>query len=171
MHDFTFKTIDDGTYMLIWYDGDEEKVEIPDTYYGMPVRVIGDGIFKNKTWVRHVVIPEGVMELGGFVFDGCSDIETVELPNSLISMWQYAFVRSGFKELVIPENVKSIIPFTFSECRKLEKVTILHKDPKIFSNAFKDCESLKELVVRGTPTIDINAFSGKANAPMITVTD
>lgn len=171
MNDFTFKTIDDGTYMLIRYEGDEETVKVPDTYYGMPVRVIGDGVFRNKTWIRHVVIPEGVMELGGFVFDGCRDIETLELPQSLISMWQYAFVRSGFRELVIPENVKSIIPFTFSECRNLEKVTILHENVKIYSNAFKDCENLRELVVRGVPEIDPRAFSGSAAAPLITVID
>ena len=169
MQDFLFKTIVDGTYMVIWYDGDEETVEIPDTYYGMPVRVIGDGVFKNKTWVKHVVIPENVMELGGFVFDGCENIETVSLPESLISIWQYAFVRSGFRELVIPEGVKNIIPFTFSECRKLERVTLLHEDVKIFSNAFRDCENLRELIVRGTPSIDPNAFSGSAATPLITV--
>ena len=166
MQDYWFKTIVNGTYMLIHYEGNDTDISIPDTYYGEQVTVIGDDIFKNHREIRSIAIPEGVKELGGFVFDGCASLEHVSLPDSLISIWQYAFVRSGIREITIPARVKNIVPFTFQDCINLEKIEILHPDVYISANACRNCPNLKQILYTDRITVSPDAFS--ASIPKLT---
>ena len=62
--------------------GDEEWVEeIPDSYYGCPVSVLMDDIFKNHTEIEKVILPDTLTDIGGFVFDGCTSLKHIEKKN------------------------------------------------------------------------------------------
>ncbi len=160
MQDFLFKYIEDDTYCLSNYMGDEARVEIPATYCGRPVSTLYDDLFKHHTEINEVIIPEGVTTIGGFVFDGATGIRHIELPKSLTYLWQYAFVRSSIEEIVIPGNCRDVIPFTFQDCKQLKRVICEPGVRRIFGYAFKDCTALEEVIMPESTEIDPKAFLG-----------
>ena len=77
------------------YNGDSEKVVIPDTINGKPVIAIATGTFRDKSLEtlvmgRHMLLVED----GAFV--GCSKIETVYYPDGIYSMNDEAFDEESY---------------------------------------------------------------------------
>ena len=72
MQEFDFKYAVNDTYMAVRYYGDEADVVIPDTWYGKPVSVLGEDLFKGHTEIRSIGIPASVTHIMGFAFDGCT---------------------------------------------------------------------------------------------------
>ena len=162
MQSFRYKQIDDETYALMSYRGDEAHVTIPDTYQGKPVTVVFGMVFKGHTELESVQIPDTVTDLGGFLFDGCSNLKQVDLPACLHNLWQYCFVRSGIESVHIPDGVTELVPFTFKDCKKLTSVTGGANLKRVRGYAFQGCDALKSLEFDNT-TVDIadNAFEEK----------
>ncbi|MBE6977086.1 MAG: hypothetical protein E7438_00380, partial [Ruminococcaceae bacterium] len=58
------------------------------------------------------------------MFDGCTSLETLLLPESLLTINSYAaYGLTGLKEIVIPARVTEIGGYAFDGCTSLEKVT------------------------------------------------
>lgn len=162
MQDFTFKIIEEnGTYCAVGYEGDEAEVVIPATYSGVPVTILFDDLFKGHTEITSVHIPDTVTEIGGFVFDGCTNLHRVILPSSVENMWQYAFVRSGIEEIILPEKMRYIPPFAFKDCKQLKKVVCNQNLKEICSWAFSGCDQLKEIVHGPDVQISDKIFEAK----------
>jgi hypothetical protein len=161
MQEFRYKLIDDETYCVMTYRGDEKEIVIPDLCNGKPVTVLYDDLFKGHAEITSVKIPDSVREIGGFVFDGCAGLKSVRLPASLESMWQYAFVRSSIEEIVIPDGVKQIIPFTFKDCKRLRKVVCGAGLRAVGAWAFEGCDALEEFVCGKDVDVSPEAFQRK----------
>lgn len=73
-------------------------------------------------------VPEGVTEIGGYLFYG----------------------YSHFDRIVVPERVSSIGNCAFRACRNLTAVSLPHSLTKIGAYAFGSCESLTEVIYCGT---------------------
>ena len=143
--EFIFKQIEDESYCLINYKGNEKTVNIPAVYWGNPVTVLYYDLFKDHSEITEVIIPEGITDIAGAVFDGCTSLHQIKLPESLHTLWQYAFARSSFRELVIPGNVSYIPPFAFKDCRDLRKVVFEKGIRSITTLAFEGCDNLQEI--------------------------
>ena len=122
MFEFQYKLIDDGTFCVSSYTGDEAVVELPAAVDGVPVTVISDEVFKGHPEITEIHLPDGITDLGEFVFDGCSGLRHLELPKQLSRLWGYTFVRCGLEELTLPDGVRSIPPFCFKDCKSLRKL-------------------------------------------------
>lgn len=146
MQDYFYKQVEDGTWCIAAYAGDESEVVIPGEYQGMPVTILYDDLFKGHEEITSVRIPDSVTDIGGFVFDGCTHLTHVTLPASLENMWQYAFARSGIEEVTLPEKVRQIVPFTFKDCKNLRKVVCNSGLREIGAWAFDGCDRLAELM-------------------------
>ena len=83
MQQFFYRFLEDGTYCVTEYQGDEADVIIPDTYCSKPVTVLFDRLFKGHTEITSVKIPDTVTDIGSFVFDGCTSLTTVTGINKL----------------------------------------------------------------------------------------
>ena len=160
MQEFTYQWLDDDTYAIMSYVGDETEVTIPSTYCGKPVTVIYDDMFKGHKELTEVHIPDTVTNIGGFVFDGCENLKAVVLPKNLKEMWQYAFVRSGIEVVEIPGSVETIVPFTFQDCKNLRLVVCHEGTKKIHAWAFQNCSNLEMVAVHSATEISHNAFEG-----------
>jgi len=155
-----YKLLEDDTYAVMSYEGDESVVEVPAIYGGRPVTLLADDLFKGHSEIEEVKLPDCLKTIGGFVFDGLDKLKTVKLPNGLTDMWQYAFVRSGIEVIEIPGTVKSIIPFTFQDCKKLALVACHEGTNRIYNYAFKDCENLKMVAIYKDTEVGHDAFDG-----------
>ena len=115
-------------------DGDNVTYKL-DTETGL-LEITGTGemndyLFDSNPWdlyksyVKKVIIYEGVTSIGGWTFENC---------NSLISV-------------TIPDSVISISYAAFSNCISLTSVIIPHRVTNIGSGAFENCNSLLEIDV------------------------
>lgn len=157
MQEFIFKKIDNGTFSVIEYSGDERHVVIPDKHAGQPVTVLYDRIFKGHEEIESLVIPDTVTDIGAFVFDGCSRLKTIELPDSLLYIWQYAFCRSSIEEMILPEKIRTIAPFTFKGCKNLKKIVCNPELIEIKARAFEGCS--RELEIIGGDKVEISPLA------------
>ena len=87
------------------------------------------GTFYKETSVKTAKIPEGTNMLY-YAFNGCTALESVEIPSSVIHIWEAAFQNcSSLTEVTIPENVESIGDNAFYGCSNLKKIKLLPTVP------------------------------------------
>ena len=161
MQNYYYKLLDDGTYCVTEYEGDDSDVIIPSEYGGKPVTILFDRLFKGHTEITSVRIPDSVTDIGSFVFDGCINLTSVDLPSSLTNMWDYAFARSGVQEIKLPEKVVSIVPFTFKDCKNLRKFVCNKSLKKVHPWAFHGCSNLTEFISDEGTEVSPDAFREK----------
>lgn len=69
---------------------------------------IGDDAFRGCP-ITSIDIPEGVTAINFFAFNGCSRLEYIEFPNSLVSLGRWVFYNCrSIKNLNIPRNLTDI---------------------------------------------------------------
>ena len=96
----------------------------------------------------HVVVPDGVKNIGNYAFRRHNEIQSVQLPESITKVGDYAFQDCvALEQINIPEKVKNIGNEAFRNCRKLKTVTFAGEPEKIGLLAFFGCWSL----VQNTP--------------------
>ena len=158
---FEYKQVDDGTLAVSSYQGDEAVVEVPATADGLPVTVIGDGVFQGHPELTEVRLPEGITDLGEFVFDGCENLRKLQLPASVERFRGYTFVRSGLEALTIPDGVRSIPPFCFKDCKNLTRLNCGTGMKTIHAWAFMGCDKLSVLDIGPSVKLHPQAFASK----------
>ncbi len=119
--------------------GGEGELVIPGEIDGHKV-VIGKQAFGNSsdggnTTLKSVVIGEGVEEIEGYAFQGCTELESVVLPESLTVLG--ADPDNG----TLYTNYNSI----FEDCSSLKSVTFKGDVTVIGNRTFYDCSSLSSI--------------------------
>lgn len=158
MENYIFKRVDNGTFSLIEYKGDETNVIIPEKHAGQAVTVLYDRLFKGHEEISNIQIPNTITDIGAFVFDGCSNLKNISLPSSLLYLWQYAFCRSSIEEIILPEKIRTIAPYTFKECTNLKKIVCNPGLIEIKAKAFLGCSPDLEIIHDDTVKISPMAW-------------
>ena len=100
-------------------------------------------LYLNGELVTELVIPEGIAEIGNYVFNGCASIISVTIPESVTSIGNNAFSWcSNLTSITIPSSVTDIGYNAFSWCTALTSITIPETVTKIGSDAFRGCNAL-----------------------------
>jgi len=89
MQKFLFSPIEDHTYSIVGYEGDEANVVIPDNYGGTKVTVICDKVFTGHSEIVSVAVPDTVTDMGEFVFEGCYNLKSIRLSSAAVFMGIY----------------------------------------------------------------------------------
>ncbi len=166
MQEFTYKIVDNDTFSIVGYKGDEANVQVV-TQGAREVSVIWDRLFRGHSEIQTITLPDTITDIGAYAFDGCNQLAEVKLPEGLLNMWQYAFARSGITTVNIPSTVRSVVPFTFEDCAQLTSVTMNPGTRKVFGNAFKGCTALKTVTAHKDTVIDPAAFAGCGDVQII----
>ena len=123
------------------------KVGCKNTVIPATVTAIGEEAFLCEYALTSIEIPNSVTSIGDYAFTGTS-LASIEIPNSVITIGDNAF--SGCGELTsvrIPNSVISIGDYIFSYCSSLTSLTIGNSVKHIGISAFKCCESLTSLTI------------------------
>jgi len=128
--------------------------------------------FRNNTEIKKVVIGSGITQIGDWFFDGCTNIETLDLSNanSLYRIGNYAFNGcTGLSEIIYPSDlgvsITQLGAGAFSGCSNLNGFCLADIDSSdiqyVAAHAFENCTSLKSVTIpKSAAGVAENAFDG-----------
>ena len=100
-----------------------ERVKFAGKKY--TVTSIGESVFENCTGLTSVTIPNSVTTIGTSAFEGCKGLTSVTIPNSVTTIGEEAFFGcKGLTSVTIPNSVTTIDEEAFASCSGLTSVTI-----------------------------------------------
>jgi hypothetical protein len=145
----------------------------PITTYTVPASApsIGDSAFSNCSAVSSVIIPDSVINLDGYIFDGSFSLTSVTLPNHLTAISNHIFMNCpNLTTVNIPSTVESIHYASFAGCSSLTGIVLPDGLKSILGSAFSGCSSLTDITIPATVIrIDYGAFSECSSVEGITV--
>ena len=106
--------------------------------------------FNNiRSQITSFTFSNEVEHIPAYLCNGMSNLTSIEIPNSVTSIGDYAFQNcSGLTgELVIPNSVTSIGNKAFFYCSSLTSVTIGNSVTSIGEEAFRECFALEEVTI------------------------
>lgn len=129
----------------VTYNGNAEKIVIPDSYYGKKVTRLNK---INSTTVKEVILPQSITEFASSAFEGCSALENVNIPAGITSLPDNLFLGcSALSDIEIPYKVNTIGKFAFSECGLITKIFLSENVKTIGTGAFRNMTNLEEISV------------------------
>ena len=119
-----------------------------------------DGAFSDCVNLQRVVLPESLTGLSGF--DGCTSLTSIDIPNSVVEIGEYAFSGcTGLTSIEIPNSVTRIGSSAFSVCTNLTSIEIPNSVTSIDYYAFSGCTGLASIEIPNSVTrIGQYTFSG-----------
>ena len=144
------------------------NITIPTELNKIPVTGIGNYAFYGRSALANVTIPQGITSIGDAaflecdtlisatieegvptgtnMFNGCDNLATVKLPESLTTIATGSFASCpALNHVTIPDNVTTIGTSAFSLCNGLSDITLGRGLTTIGDFAFKNCDSLETI--------------------------
>lgn len=144
------------------------NITIPTELNEIPVTGIGNYAFYGRSALANVTIPQGITSIGDSafldcdtlisatieegvptgtnMFNGCDNLATVKLPESLTTIATGSFTYCpALNHVTIPDNVTTIGTSAFSLCNGLSDITLGRGLTTIGDFAFKNCDSLETI--------------------------
>ena len=109
----------------------------------------------NDKYAGDVIIPKlvenngtsyKVIKIGNRAFDGCTELASVEIPNSVITIGASAFYNSALKSIQIPNSVDSVAASAFAKCNELKNV-IVGSGVRMISGSFKGSDNITSIII------------------------
>ena len=150
----------------------DTDIIIPSSYKGKSVRYIGDA-FYQCTGIKSVTIPASVIIIGGYAFEGCTNLQTVifEPGSQLTDIYTGAFFEcTSLISIKIPNGVKYIYENAFYGCESLTSITIPVGLTHIEDEAFGWCLNLTSVYYEGTEEQWKNISIGDENEYLTSAT-
>ena len=109
--------------------------------------------YHQQSWfpdeVTRVNLPNGMTHIGATAFADCSNLTSISIPSSVVSIGKAAFAWSGLQTLTLPEGVQDIDNMAFANCDHLTKF-IYRGTPDELGNAttpmFLGCNQLDTII-------------------------
>ncbi len=154
------------------YDGSNSaKVIIPSEIAGYSVVGI-DHAFSGCRSLESIIIPDSVISIGQSAFEDCRSLESIIIPDGVIKIGMFAFSGcTSLKSITIPDSVMSIGYRAFYGCSSLKSITIPDSVIKIGISAFSDCSSLESITLPDTLTNMSCDFNNCSSLKSITIPD
>ena len=133
-----------------------------------PCFTVVDGVIYNKDLTKliafpsyypnkHFSVPSTVRIIGYSSFED-SHIESIELPDGLITIERNAFSFSIIKSVTIPDSVTEIGELAFRFCMGLEQVKLPEGIQNIYELTFSGCLKLKSICIPAS-VVKIDSFA------------
>lgn len=122
--DFEFSRTAEGV-RIDRYTGSDVSVTVPETILGLPV-----------------------VEIGSNAFDGCGDITSLTLPDTITRINDSAFfLCESLMDIELPIGLKYIGDAAFGDCYALETIVLPSGLTQVGANLFFQCTSLQNVTI------------------------
>lgn len=146
-------------------DGSEGEISIPSdvAFNGKTLSVvaISDNFAKGNQKITAIRIGNGIKEIGSFAFAECSNLSSIEIPESTISIGASAFANCASLKKTKALGLETLGENSFSNCVSIEQASF-PKLPHVPSSAFSGCKSLSYAELTSAITIGNSSFAGCA---------
>ena len=121
------------SYTVSNYHGDSvATLYIPGEYNGKPVTKIGE-LYGNSTTTR-IVLPEGIVVIGGYAFRGMTSLTNINIPSTVTTIEYDAFGHcDSLSSITFPASLKEIFFNPFTYCNSLTNVVFENTEPIRFT--------------------------------------
>ena len=104
------------------------------------------GPFGACSGLKKIIFEEGTKEISNNLFRGCTGLEEISIPASVIKIERYTFADcTNLKNVYFSNGVKNVENNAFTNCTSLTKVNIPDTDDSIGNSAFSGCTNLIEV--------------------------
>ena len=166
---FTITSLKDLTVSVDGAFSFGDKLVIPQTvaYKGRTLTVtsVGNKAFSGASYVyasplHSVSLPNTILSIGDYAFSDNINLTEVVLPEQLLEIGRYAFSYTSIKDIRFPSSLTSIGESAFSRT-KLCSIALPDNMEDIPPYCFYDCDSLKSIQLpKRLRSIDYCAFEG-----------
>lgn len=131
---------------------------------------IDNGAFSGCSQLQSVTIPNSVTYIGYDAFKNCSSLQSVEIPNSVDYLNRDTFSGcSSLTSITIPNSFSNIPEGFFRGCVSLTSLPLTNSITTISNSAFEGCTGLKSIVIPyHIKEIGGNAFEGCSGLEEVT---
>lgn len=138
------------------------SIEIPNG-----ITSIGYSIFQNCSNLESVIIPNSVREIDSNAFQGTA-LQSIVLPEGITRIGQAVFGQCPLVSITIPNSVTSFGTQVFIKCSHLTSVTIGSGVSVLSTQMFIYCSALQEITIPSNITaINPSCFSNTGLAKII----
>ena len=104
------------------------------------------GPFGACSGLKKIIFEEGTKEISNNLFRGCTGLEEISIPASVIKIERYTFADcTNLKNVYFSNGVKNVENNAFTNCTSLTKVNIPDTVDSIGNSAFSGCTNLIEV--------------------------
>ena len=116
-----------------------------------------------------IAIPAGVKVIAAEAFANCRNLESVSLPNGLVTIGDRAFSGTALMGISIPSSVKRIGSSAFSDCGGLSAIALPDGLQYIGGSAFSGCDLLSSIEIPASVTTMFeDVFNGCSSLESVT---
>ena len=130
----------------------------------------GDGVFQGCTSLTSVTLPDKLTAIQRETFSGCSSLKKIKIGSGVKSVGDSAFYNCvNLTGVVIPNTVESLGNNCFKNCSNLLSVKLGNSLLTIGYSAFEGCTNLTAVTIPASVTdIDYSVFKNLKNLTSVT---
>ncbi len=123
--------------------------------------------------MQTATLGEAIPSLGSYVFSGCSNMQSIILPNTVTSIGEYSFSDcSSMTSAKIGSGIQTIPTYAFSGCRMLNDIQLGQNIQMIDTYAFNNCKAIESITIpQSVITINDYVFTGCSGLKNVTMED
>ena len=124
------------------------------------LKEIGAETFKGCSELNSIILPNEVTRIGNGAFSGCNNLSSINIPDGVTSIGESAFSDcSSLSSINIPDGVTSIGESAFYGCGSLDSIVLPESLTSISESAFRICSGLVSITLPdGVTSIGKRAF-------------
>ena len=141
----------DNTIIIRRYWGSVSELMIPSNIAGFPVVAIGDYAFEGCGNLTSVTIPDSVKTIGEYAFFCCTNLTQINIGSGVKTIGDYAFSNClALTQVTIPDNVTKLGAYAFEWCPNLMSITLGDGLTTVGKNVFANSPSLWHILYQGS---------------------
>lgn len=168
---FTFEPDSNGTGYVLTdcvtdYNG---ELTVPETFNGLPVTAIGAEAFRDCSEITSVDMPDSITSVGGSAFRDCTKLTAVDLSDSITSIpGAMCMGCVSLEDITIPDGVTNVGGYAFIGCSELKAAALPGSITVIGDYAFDNCDKLIIFCIKGGAA---DKYADDNNLSAVTHTD
>ncbi len=118
----------------------------------------GQYTFNGCTNLQTVVLPDNATIIDNYMFSGLSKFKNVNIPSSLVKIGENAFYETAIENVILPETLTTISKNAFTST-KISKINIPDNVTTIGYNSFYNCQKLTEIEASPNARYDLGQYA------------
>ena len=131
---------DENPYLILWHVGDfmgDSEITSYEIHDGC--KYIYYTAFANMENLESVTIPNSVVSIGKLAFYGCRNLKSVNIPDGVLNISEGAFSNCyELTSITIPKSVTTIDKYAFENCHNLKITCEVSSKPAGWDNEWSD---------------------------------